>query len=70
MESDEEEFPELLTAAEVARIFRVSRSTVVGWASRGLLDHTRTPSGRLRFYRASMLRLLREGRGTPGPERR
>ncbi|MFI0445817.1 helix-turn-helix domain-containing protein [Actinomadura sp. 6N118] len=43
--------PELLTTAEVARIFRVSSSTVSGWAARGLLPYVRTPSGRLRFHR-------------------
>lgn len=57
----DEDFPELLTTVEVARVFRVARTTVVSWAARGLLDHTRTPSGHLRFYRASVVRMLREG---------
>jgi excisionase family DNA binding protein len=50
--------PELLTTSEVARIFKVARSTVVGWAARGLIEYTRTPTGRLRFYRVSVDRLL------------
>lgn len=61
------EQPELLTTNEVARIFRVARSTVVNWADKGLLPSTRTPSGRLRFYRRDVERFLREhhnpGRG-------
>jgi hypothetical protein len=42
-----------LASAEVAKIFRVARSTVVGWAKKDLPPYTRTPSGRLRFYRDS-----------------
>jgi excisionase family DNA binding protein len=54
---------DLLTTAEVAQIFRVARNTVVAWAARGLLEHTRTPSGQLRFYRSSVEQVLREGHG-------
>jgi excisionase family DNA binding protein len=54
--------PELLTTSEVARIFKVARSTVVGWAARGLIEYTRTPTGRLRFYRESVDRLLQRER--------
>jgi excisionase family DNA binding protein len=53
------ELPELLTAAEVAKIFKVARSTVANWAAQGLLPYTRTPSGRLRFHRADIEDLLR-----------
>lgn len=59
---DGRELPELLTTGEVAAVFRVSRSTVTGWAAKGLLPYTRTPSGRLRFYRADVVRLLRHHR--------
>jgi excisionase family DNA binding protein len=52
------EEPELLTTTEVARIFKVARSTVVGWTVRGLIEHTRTPTGRLRFHRDTVDRLL------------
>jgi DNA-binding transcriptional MerR regulator len=41
----------LLTSTEVARIFPVTRNTVVSWADKGLLPHTRTPSGHLRSCR-------------------
>jgi excisionase family DNA binding protein len=58
-----EQDEELLTTNEVASIFRVARSTVVGWAAKGLVPYTKTPTGRLRFYRADIERLLREGRG-------
>ncbi|MEU6035910.1 helix-turn-helix domain-containing protein [Actinomadura sp. NPDC047616] len=53
-----EQHPGLLTAGEVAAIFRVARSTVSNWVARGLLPYTRTPSGRLRFYREDVERLL------------
>ncbi|NKZ06172.1 helix-turn-helix domain-containing protein [Actinomadura latina] len=62
--------PELLSSAEVARIFRVARSTVLGWARRRLLPYTRTPSERLRFYRSDVMRLLEhEHYGADPPER-
>lgn len=54
---------ELLTTAEVARLFRVARSTVISWAYRGLLPYTATPTGQLRFYRSSVERQLAERRG-------
>lgn len=47
-----EDAPDLLTTVEVSKIFRVSRNTVVAWAGKGLLEHTRTPSGQLRFLPA------------------
>jgi predicted site-specific integrase-resolvase len=56
--------PELLTSAEVARLFRVARSTVISWAYRGLLPYTTTPTGHLRFHRASIERRLAERDGT------
>jgi hypothetical protein len=56
----EDEPAELLTTAEVAGLFRVARSTVISWAYRGLLPYTTTPTGHLRFYRASIERRLAE----------
>lgn len=53
---------QLLTTGEVARLFRVARSTT-SWAYRGLLPYTTTPTGHLRFYRASVERRLAERRG-------
>lgn len=55
---------ELLTTAEVARLFRVARSTVTSWAYRGLLPYTTTPTGHLRFYRASIEQRLAERDGS------
>lgn len=54
------DLPDLLTTAETAAIYRVARSTVTGWAHRGLLPSTRTPTGQLRFHRDTVLRLLAE----------
>lgn len=66
--SERQDPPELLSTRDVARIFKVSRSTVVGWAARGLLPHLRMPSGRLRFYRAEIDEILASGRrGTERP---
>ncbi len=60
-------YGQLLTTGEVARLFRVARSTVTSWAYRGLLPYTTTPTGQLRFYRASIERRLAERRGArPG----
>jgi excisionase family DNA binding protein len=58
---------QLLTTGEVARLFRVARSTVTSWAYRGLLPYTTTPTGHLRFYRSSIERRLAERRGPGGP---
>ncbi|MEV5704689.1 helix-turn-helix domain-containing protein [Actinoallomurus sp. NPDC052274] len=58
--------PQWLTTSEVARLFRVARSTVTSWAYRGLLPYTATPTGRLRFYRASIEQRLAERRGLDG----
>lgn len=54
------EQPELLTTAETAKMFRVSRSTVISWARRGLLPYMTTPSGHLRFQRDTVQRFLKE----------
>jgi len=54
---------QLLTTGEVAQLFRVARSTVTSWAYRGLLPYTTTPTGQLRFYRASIEQRLAERRG-------
>jgi len=45
MPDDEEELPEFMTTAEVAAVFRVARSTISSWCSRGLIEYTSTPTG-------------------------
>lgn len=50
----------LLTQAQVADIFRVTRKSVWRWAKAGKLPFTLTPSGRRR-YRESDVRALIEG---------
>ena len=56
---------ELLTPAEVAKLFRVDPKTVTRWAKSGKLTFIRTLGGHRR-YRASEVRSLLEsnGRGT------
>lgn len=52
----------LLTAGEVARLFRVSPKTVSRWAILGRLNGIETPGGRWRFFE-SEVRALMAGRG-------
>jgi excisionase family DNA binding protein len=54
---------ELLTPAEVARLFRVSPKTVTRWADEGLLSCVRTLGGHRRFP-AGAVRALRERAAT------
>jgi excisionase family DNA binding protein len=49
---------ELLTTAEVARMLRVSRSTVTRYVRLGQLKAIRLPSGYLRFRRRDVEALL------------
>ena len=49
-----------ITAAEVGRLFGVSRNTVRSWANGGLIPAHRLPSGRLRYRREDIVALLGE----------
>jgi excisionase family DNA binding protein len=51
---------ELLTPAEVAKLFRVDPKTVTRWAKSGKLSSIRTLGGHRR-YRAGEVRTLLEG---------
>lgn len=55
--------PDLLTPAEVARLFRVDPKTVTRWAQAGKLPSVRTLGGHRRFPRAEVLASLRESYG-------
>ena len=50
---------ELLTPAEVARIFRVDPKTVSRWAIAGKISAVRTLGGHRRFYRSEVERAMR-----------
>ncbi|WP_081639799.1 MerR family transcriptional regulator [Actinomadura flavalba] len=52
-----------MKTSEVARLFGVTPYTVVRWTRRGFLSPGRTPAGHLRFDRAEVLRLFRDGAG-------
>jgi len=49
---------DLLTPAEVARIFRVDPKTVSRWAIAGKIDSVRTLGGHRRFYRSEVERAM------------
>ncbi len=46
---------DLLTPAEVARLFRVDPKTVTRWAAAGKLSTVRTLGGHRRFHRTEVL---------------
>lgn len=52
------EAEEILTPAEVARLFRVDTKTVTRWAKDGKLNSFRTLGGHRRFYEADVRALL------------
>lgn len=58
MPSPKEE--KLLTAGEVAVLFRVDPKTVTRWAARGRINSIRTPGGHRRFRESEVLALLRD----------
>ncbi len=51
----------LLTAGEVARIFRVDPKTVLRWAQKGKLACVRTPGGHRRYLEDEVNQLLEVG---------
>jgi excisionase family DNA binding protein len=55
------ETPELLTPAEVARLFRVNAKTVSRWARAGKLTSIRTIGGHRRFRRNEVEALVASG---------
>ncbi|MCY9785444.1 helix-turn-helix domain-containing protein [Nocardiopsis sp. EMB25] len=55
--------PTLLTAGEVAAIFRVDNATVNRWARQGKVRCVRTPSGGQRFDADEIRRLFGEQTG-------
>jgi excisionase family DNA binding protein len=56
---------ELLKSSEVARLLGVTRSTVLSWAYRGLLDYATTPGGHLRFFRDQVETIRTAGQHRP-----
>lgn len=60
----EEKFPDLMTPAEIAKLFRVDPKTVTRWAKAGKLSAIRTLGGHRR-YRESEVRALLD---RPEPE--
>jgi len=65
-----DEHVDLMTPAEVARLFRVSVTTVTKWARSGLLPSVRTLGGHRRFDRRDVLDHLERthGAGAAGDE--
>jgi len=52
----------LLTAAEVAAMFRVTRTVVTRWARQGRLPCIRTPGGDTRYRESVVLAVLHPNR--------
>lgn len=52
---------DVLTPAEVARLFRVDGKTVARWAKSGQLASFRTPGGHRRYRRADVEALMSGG---------
>ncbi|MFC7374054.1 BldC family transcriptional regulator [Brachybacterium sp. GCM10030267] len=63
--SPESEDPtaELLTPAQVAKMFHVDPKTVTRWAQSGKLTYMRTLGGHRRYRRDEVLELLRASTG-------
>jgi excisionase family DNA binding protein len=55
---------ELLTTAELGRMFRVNPKTVTRWAGTGKIMAVRTLGGHLRFYRSEITRAVEAALGT------
>lgn len=54
---------ELLTPAEVAKMFHVDPKTVTRWAQAGKLSYMRTLGGHRRYRRDEVVELLRDSAG-------
>jgi excisionase family DNA binding protein len=53
---------DLLTPAEVGRLFRVNPKTVTRWAITGKIKAVRTLGGHRRFYRSEIERAIQSAR--------
>ncbi|ATG55485.1 MerR family DNA-binding transcriptional regulator [Brachybacterium ginsengisoli] len=58
--ADDEGATELLTPAEVAKMFHVDPKTVTRWAQAGKLTYMRTLGGHRRYRRDEVVELLRD----------
>jgi len=56
----DEDATELLTPAEVAKMFHVDPKTVTRWAQAGKLTYMRTLGGHRRYRRDEVVELLRD----------
>lgn len=61
LNSENNEEP-LMTAGEVAALFRVDPRTVHRWADAGKLTSVRTPTGMRRYSRCEVMALIAESR--------
>lgn len=55
---------DLLTPAEVGRLFRVNPKTVTRWAITGKIKAVRTLGGHRRFYRSEIERAIHDARAS------
>lgn len=59
---------ELMTAGEVADIFRVNPKTIGRWAKAGRLGYIQTPGGHKRYRREEVMQLLQVEGPADAPE--
>ncbi|MEM1635738.1 MAG: helix-turn-helix domain-containing protein [Nitrososphaerota archaeon] len=55
-------YEELVTPKEARTILKVSNKTLWLWYKKGLIRAVRLPSGRLRYYKSDIEKILRGGR--------
>ncbi|PUA31754.1 MAG: hypothetical protein B9J98_05390 [Candidatus Terraquivivens tikiterensis] len=52
-------YEELITPKEARALLRVSNKTLWSWYKKGLIRAVRLPSGKLRYYRSDIERILK-----------
>jgi len=55
-------YEELITPKEARAMLKVSNKTLWSWYKKGLIRAVKLPSGRLRYYRGDIEKILRGGK--------
>ncbi|PUA32005.1 MAG: hypothetical protein B9J98_05020 [Candidatus Terraquivivens tikiterensis] len=54
-------YEELITPKEARALLKVSNKTLWSWYKKGLIRAVRLPSGKLRYYKSDIEKILRGG---------